>query len=300
MDWQLLSQQVKSGETAAIARAISLVENNISGCSQLLESLQLHPIPVVGITGPPGAGKSSIVNELAQFWLGQNLKVAVIAVDPSSPFNFGALLGDRLRMAGLFTHPGLFIRSLSSRGSLGGLSTGILETIDIFKHAGFDRIIVETVGVGQSEVEIAGVADTTIVVTVPESGDEVQTLKSGVMEIADVFVVNKSDREGAARFAGHLRERARENMTHETQVIETIATTGKGIDLLSEAISSHYRSFSQNPRKYLLMAEKLSRIVAKSRMQDFNTEQQARILQEEANKPGFNLYVYANQFNVNS
>jgi LAO/AO transport system kinase len=260
----------------------------------------LHPIPVVGITGPPGAGKSSIVNELAQFWLGQNLKVAVIAVDPSSPFNFGALLGDRLRMAGLFTHPGLFIRSLSSRGSLGGLSTGILETIDIFKHAGFDRIIVETVGVGQSEVEIAGVADTTIVVTVPESGDEVQTLKSGVMEIADVFVVNKSDREGAARFAGHLRERARENMTHETQVIETIATTGKGIDLLSEAISSHYRSLSQNPRKYLLMAEKLSRIVAKSRMQDFNTEQQARILQEEANKPGFNLYVYANQFNVNS
>lgn len=296
----MLSQQVKSGETAAIARAISLVENNISGCSQLLESLQLHPIPVVGITGPPGAGKSSIVNELAQFWLGQNLKVAVIAVDPSSPFNFGALLGDRLRMAGLFTHPGLFIRSLSSRGSLGGLSTGILETIDIFKHAGFDRIIVETVGVGQSEVEIAGVADTTIVVTVPESGDEVQTLKSGVMEIADVFVVNKSDREGAARFAGHLRERARENMTHETQVIETIATTGKGIDLLSEAISSHYRSLSQNPRKYLLMAEKLSRIVAKSRMQDFNTEQQARILQEEANKPGFNLYVYANQFNVNS
>jgi LAO/AO transport system kinase len=296
MDWQLLSQRVKTGETAAIARAISVVENNITGCRALLESLDLPQVPVVGITGPPGAGKSSIVNELAGYWLKQNLKVAVVAVDPSSPFNFGALLGDRLRMAGLFTHPNLFIRSLSSRGSLGGLSSGILETIDIFKHAGFDRIIVETVGVGQSEVEIAGVADTTVVVTVPESGDEVQTLKSGVMEIADVFVVNKADREGAARFAGHLRERARENHTQETKVIETIATTGMGIDALSEAITEHHRYMTLNPRRYLLLAEKLGRIIAKRRMADFDAHKEAHILQGIANKPGFNLYVYANQF----
>lgn len=296
MDWKLLSQRVKSGETAAIARAISLVENNLPGCQALLESLEIHPIPVVGITGPPGAGKSSIVNELAAYWLNQNLKVAVIAVDPSSPFNFGALLGDRLRMAGLFTHPNLFIRSLSSRGSLGGLSSGILETIDIFKHAGFDRIIVETVGVGQSEVEIAGVADTTVVVTVPESGDEVQTLKSGVMEIADVFVVNKADREGASRFASHLKERARENEAHETKVIETIAIKGKGIDLLSQAISDHHQQLENNPRRYILLAEKLGRIIAKRRMADFHAEKQAEILRQIANKPGFNLYVYANQF----
>ncbi len=296
MDWQLLSQRIKSGETVAIARAISLVENNMPGCHTLLESLELHPIPVVGITGPPGAGKSSIVNELAAYWLNQNLKVAVIAVDPSSPFNFGALLGDRLRMAGLFTHPNLFIRSLSSRGSLGGLSSGILETIDIFKHACFDRIIVETVGVGQSEVEIAGVADTTVVVTVPESGDEVQTLKSGVMEIADVFVVNKADREGASRFASHLKERARENAAHETKVIETIAIKGKGIDLLSQAISDHHQQLENNPRRYTLLADKLGRIIAKRRMADFNAEKQAEILRQIANKPGFNLYVYANQF----
>ena len=296
MDWQLLSQRVKAGETAAIARAISMVENNIPGSHTLLESLDLLPIPVVGITGPPGAGKSSIVNELASFWLHQNLKVAVIAVDPSSPFNFGALLGDRLRMAGLFTHPNLFIRSLSSRGSLGGLSSGILETIDIFKHAGFDRIIVETVGVGQSEVEIAGVADTTVVVTVPESGDEVQTLKSGVMEIADVFVVNKADREGASRFASHLKERARENESHEIEVIETIAIKGKGIDLLSEAIAEHHQKTLNNPRRFILLAEKLGRIIAKRRMADYDVQKQALILQQIANKPGFNLYVYANQF----
>lgn len=300
MDWQSLSEKVKAGETAAIARAISLVENNLPGCQILLENLELTQVPVVGITGPPGAGKSSIVNELAGFWLKNNLKVAVIAVDPSSPFNFGALLGDRLRMAGHFTNPNLFIRSLSSRGSLGGLSSGILETVDIFKHAGFDRIIVETVGVGQSEVEIAGVADTTVVVTVPESGDEVQTLKSGVMEIADVFVVNKSDREGAARFASHLRERARENGEHEAQVIETIATTGKGIDTLSNAISQHHQSMSNSTRRFTLLAEKLGRIIAKRRMADYDAEKQAQILQQIANKPGFNLYVYANQFSAKS
>ena len=296
MDWQLLSHKVKAGETASIARAISLVENNHPGCHTLLESLEMPQIPVIGITGPPGAGKSSIVNKLAGYWLNNNLKVAVIAVDPSSPFNFGALLGDRLRMAGHFTNPNLFIRSLSSRGSLGGLSSGILETIDIFKHAGFDRIIVETVGVGQSEVEIAGVADTTIVVTVPESGDEVQALKSGVMEIADVFVVNKADREGAARFAGHLRERGRENKTHEVQVIETIATTGKGIEELSKAISDHHHSMANNARRFILLADKLGRIIAKRRMADFDAEKQAQILQQIANKPGFNLYVYANKF----
>jgi len=296
MDWQLLTNKVKAGETAAIARAISLVENNLPGFHNLLESLELPQVPVVGITGPPGAGKSSIVNELAGFWLKNNLKVAVIAVDPSSPFNFGALLGDRLRMAGHFTNLNLFIRSLSSRGSLGGLSSGILEIIDIFKHAGFDRIIVETVGVGQSEVEIAGVADTTVVVMVPESGDELQTLKSGVMEIADVFVVNKSDREGAARFAGHLRERARENRTHEAQVIETVATKGKGIDTLSNAISGHHQSMSNSSRRFVLLAEKLGRIIAKRRMADYDAEKHAQILQQIANKPGFNLYVYANQF----
>ena len=294
MDWQSLSERVKAGETGAIARAISLVENNFTGADTFMELLDLSTsIPVIGITGPPGAGKSSLVNELVAFWLSQNLKVAVIAVDPSSPFNFGALLGDRLRMSGLFTHPHLFIRSLSSRGSLGGLSASIIETIDIFKHASFDHIVVETVGVGQSEVEIAGVADTTVVVMVPESGDEVQTLKSGVMEIADVFVVNKSDREGATRFASYLRERTQSGHGPHPPVIETIATQGKGINQLSEAILSQHSSIENRGRKYLLMAEKLGRILARRRMADFNMQEESAKLEQLANKPGFNLYVYA-------
>jgi LAO/AO transport system kinase len=296
--YQQLISSLKAGETRSIARAISLVENRSNGYESILEALapNLH-IPVVGFTGPPGAGKSSLVNSLVGYWAQRGLKVAVVAVDPASPFNLGSLLGDRLRMPGLFTLSNVYIRSMSSRGSLGGLCASVIEVVDVLKNAGFDRVVIETVGVGQSEVEIAGIADTTVVLTVPESGDDVQTLKSGVMEIADIFVVNKSDRAGANKFAQFLRELSHSKAQDiEIPVIETIATEEKGIDTLSEAIDAHVRSGSVSERRYMLLAEKIEQLVAARRMADFNKMEVAQALKTEMNKAGFNLYLYIKTF----
>ena len=193
-----LLQEIQQGNFQALARAITLVENNTADGNELLQQLHLQKsIPVIGITGPPGAGKSSLVNSLLDLLIAQNKTVGVIAVDPSSPFNLGALLGDRVRMSKHFNSGKVFIRSMASRGSLGGLCDKILEVTDVMRQAPFDFVLIETVGVGQSEVEIAGLADTTVVVLVPEAGDEVQTMKAGLMEIADVFVVNKADHADA-------------------------------------------------------------------------------------------------------
>src|ERR1044072_8338854 len=197
MNWQQLLKMVQQGDIKALARSISLIENEITGYEELLQSLPVSHIPVIGITGPPGAGKSTLTDALIGELVKKQKKVAVLCVDPSSPFNLGALLGDRIRMSNWYTHPNVFIRSLATRGSMGGLHPKIIEITELVKTAGYDYVIVETVGVGQSEIEIAGLADTTVVVVVPEGGDEVQTMKAGLMEIADIFVVNKADRRGA-------------------------------------------------------------------------------------------------------
>ena len=201
-----VAEGVREGRERALARAISVVENERPGFEALLDELHdgVGRARRIGITGPPGAGKSTLTAALALRYRDAGLRVGILAVDPSSPYSGGALLGDRIRMNELGAEPGIFIRSMASRGSLGGLAAASREAADLMDAFGFDRVVVETVGVGQSELAIAGSADTTVVVLVPESGDGIQAMKAGLMEVADLFVVNKSDRPGADRMVKEL------------------------------------------------------------------------------------------------
>ena len=267
-----LLDQARQGNTRAIARLISLVENDAAAAREVTSGLYKFTgkAHVVGITGPPGCGKSTLVNEMALRMDSGAQSVGIIAVDPSSPFTGGALLGDRVRMAGIATRKDIFMRSMASRGNLGGLAEATSTAIKILDAAGFDTIIVETVGAGQAEVDIASVAHTVLVVEAPDSGDEVQTFKAGIMEIADIFVVNKADRPSASRtvralemmlhigspvITGHHtqehpgQEEKIESAPHTSAqntaeswvipVLETIARDGKGIDELLLKLAEH-------------------------------------------------------------
>ncbi|MCC7302646.1 MAG: methylmalonyl Co-A mutase-associated GTPase MeaB [Bacteroidia bacterium] len=242
MNTEILLKEILNGNWRALAKAITLVENETKEGKEILSGLKNRDIQVVGITGPPGAGKSTLISALITTYTEQGKKVGVMAVDPTSPFSHGSLLGDRLRMSEHFTHPDVFIRSLATRGSLGGLSSKAAEVISLMKACNFDVILVETVGVGQSEIEIAALADTTVLVLVPEAGDDIQTIKSGVMEIADIFVVNKSDREGADILMKNLEVLVHErpDASRTPAVLKCSATQKEGIRELCQQIIAHY------------------------------------------------------------
>lgn len=296
--WHQLLERIQAGNYQAIARAISLVENEVDGHEAFLQSLPNGDTPVTGITGPPGAGKSTLTDALIGYWTAQEKKVAVLCVDPSSPFNMGALLGDRIRMSDWYNHPGVYIRSLATRGSLGGLHPYIIEITAILQAGGFDEIIIETVGVGQSEIEIAGLADTTVVVVVPEAGDEVQTMKAGLMEIADVFVVNKSDRPDADAFVRNLRLMMAPAFQQDKpiEVIKTVASKKEGIDELALAIRQHQQHISLTERKIWLLTERVYQLIAKNRMKPYDKKKIYQQLQEKAQTEQFNLFAFVHDF----
>ncbi|QPH37743.1 methylmalonyl Co-A mutase-associated GTPase MeaB [Pedobacter endophyticus] len=287
-------KELKAGNYKALARTLTLVENDIAPADSILKGLDgKASTPVIGITGPPGAGKSTLVNAIINHFMADGKKISVLAIDPTSPFNFGSLLGDRIRMASQFNNPNVFIRSLATRGALGGISAKTIEMVDVLKSANFDLILVETVGVGQSEVEIAGLADKTIVVLVPESGDEIQNIKSGLMEIADCFVVNKADRAGADTLANNLTKLVHQGRK-DIAIIKTIADKHIGVEQLCDWMMKPAKNM--NERKEFLFAEKAWKIIQHQKMQSIDKKRLREEIQAALKEDNFNIYRFAEGF----
>ncbi len=283
MELQEIREKLFDGNPRAIARAITKVEDGSKDAAELMKSVfpKTGNATIIGITGSPGAGKSSLVDKLALYYREQGEKIGIIAVDPSSPFSGGAILGDRIRMQTLGLDPNVFIRSMATRGKLGGLARATVDAVAILDAAGFDKVIVETVGVGQDEVEIVKTADVSVVVLVPGMGDDIQAIKAGIMEIGDVFVINKADREGVIRTEKELEALLSLAHRHDfwnPPIVKTVATESKGIEDLAEAIKS-YKDFLATGEKSL--ERKID--IAKWRMLELLQE---RLLRDVLNKNG--------------
>ncbi|MFL6374797.1 MAG: methylmalonyl Co-A mutase-associated GTPase MeaB [Pyrinomonadaceae bacterium] len=250
-----LIDKLLAGEPRSIARAITTVENGGPDGAELMKSIFPHTgkAMVIGITGAPGAGKSSLVDKLALHYKNTGERIGIVCIDPSSPFSGGAILGDRIRMATLGLDKNVFIRSMATRGNLGGLSRATVDAVAILDAAGYSKVIVETVGVGQDEVEIVKTADVSVVVLVPGMGDDIQAIKAGIMEIGDVFVINKADREGVLRTQKELE--ALLSLAHRPDmwnppIVKTVATESKGVEDLSAAIASYNQFQSTNEHAF--------------------------------------------------
>jgi len=298
-----LNEALKQGDRKSLARGITIIENELEGYEDLLLNLEFENyVPVIGITGPPGAGKSTLVNGLIKTLLTKlspaSKGIGIISVDPSSPIHQGAILGDRLRMNEHFNNEQVFIRSLATRGALGGLSAKTIEVVELMRSFGFDYILVETVGVGQSEVEIAGLADITLLVLTPESGDDIQVMKSGVMEVADIFVVNKADRDGADEFAKNITQMmpTKNEKDFKPIAIKTVATQNEGIDKLVDTISSHLKKMPKEKTSYL-WTEKAYQLILKKKMQGIHKLDLKKAIEAEMKKnPSMNIYRFANNY----
>lgn len=289
---------LREGDFKTVSRIISLVENEVQDYENILAQLQSSAAKIIGITGAPGAGKSSLVDTLIGEMINDKKKVGVLCVDPSSPFNKGAFLGDRIRMSEWYNHPNVFIRSLASKGSLGGLHPKIIEIADVMKGSDFDYIIIETVGVGQSEVDIAALADITVVVLVPEGGDVIQTMKAGLMEVADIFVINKYDRPDADSYFNNLKQMLAPVFHHsqkEIPVLKTIASQKQGVDELYKFIAAW--KFDNNTQNQLeLITEKVWSIIQNKKMKEVNKDELKNKLSQEILKTGFNMYHFAKKY----
>ena len=283
MNLSELKEKLFKGVPLAVARAISKVEGGSKDSAELMKDVfpKTGNALIIGITGSPGAGKSSLVDKLAMFYRDKGEKIGIICVDPSSPFSGGAILGDRIRMQTLGLDKNIFIRSMATRGNLGGLSRATVDAVSILDAAGFDKVIVETVGVGQDEVEIVKTADVSAVVLVPGMGDDIQAIKAGIMEIGDVFVINKADRDGVYRMEKELEallSLAHRHDMWEPPIVKTVATENEGIEELSEAIKS-YKEFLEKGEKSL----ERRKAIAKWRLIELLQE---RLLSDVLNKKG--------------
>jgi len=293
-----LIERVAAGDVTAVARAISKVEEGGPGASDLMKQIfrRTGRALIVGITGAPGAGKSSLVDKLAAFYRKRGERVGIIAVDPSSPFSGGAILGDRIRMQTLSLDKGVFIRSMATRGQLGGLARATVDAVAILDAAGYEKILVETVGVGQDEIEIAKTADVCVVVLVPGMGDDVQTMKAGIMEIGDVLVINKADRDGVLRTEKELEgllSLAVRTDQWQPPIVKTVAIENRGIEELAEAIDrareSQQSAPASNERRQAIARWRIlellrERLLSEALHSDSTSEKLDRLAADVANK----------------